>query len=108
MAKTGACQGVMTLNDGAAWRLTLVKGTDSRTKVGVEPLNALCGDRKIKSIEEDEVVKVYVLNTDTSPMKMRFTTTYMCDYFRPVDHASLRSIAGLPRYRDIREILSEK
>ena len=108
VAKTGACQGVMTLNDGAAWRLTLVKGTDSRTKVGVEPLNALCGDREIKSIEEDEVVKVYVLNTDTSPMKMRFTTTYMCDYFRPVDHASLRSIAGLPRYRDIREILSEK
>ena len=41
-------------------------------------------------------------------MAARFATTYMCEYFRPLDHASLRTKGGLPRYRDVREVLAGK
>jgi hypothetical protein len=31
----------------------------------------------------------------------------MCDRFRPLDHASLRTGAGRPRHRDVRETLDK-
>ena len=57
---------------------------------------------ELKTVEEDGLVKVYVFCPDASPMSARFATTYQGEYFRPLDHASLRTKAGQPRYRDIR------
>ena len=58
--------------------------------------------RELKSVEEDGVLKVFILSPDATPMSARFATAYQCAYFRPLDHASLRTKAGQPRYRDVR------
>ena len=108
VAKTGACEGALSLDGGAAWRLSAVKGASGRTDFTAKPLNALCEGREIKSIEENGVLKVFVLCSDATPMTARFATAYMCDYFRPLDHASLRTKVGLPRHRDVRASLAAK
>ena len=58
--------------------------------------------------EEDGVAKVFFHCDDASPVEARFSTTYMCDRFRPIDHASLRDRKSNPRYRDVRESLTGK
>ena len=108
VAKTGACEGTLTLDGGAAWRLSVVKGPSGKVEFTTTPLNALCARREIKAVEEEEVLKVFILSPDAAPMAARFTTAYQCDYFRPLDHASLRTRtnAGQPRYRDVRAVVS--
>ena len=108
VAKTGACEGILTLDGGAAWRLSAAKGASGRTDFAAKPLNPLCEGREVRSVEEDGVLKVFVLCQDATPMSARFATEYMCDYFRPLDHASLRSKRGNSRHRDVRETLSAK
>ena len=107
VANTGACAATLTLGDGAAWRIKLLKGASGRREFAANPLNALCGSREIRMIEEDGVAKVFVRCDDASPVEARFTTTYMCDRFRPLDHASLRTSIGHPRWRDVRETLEK-
>lgn len=106
VAKTGACEGTLTLDGGAAWRLSAVKGAAGKSEFAATPLNPLCAGREIKSVEEDGVLKVFVLSPDATPMTARFATAYQCEYFRPLDHASLRTKAGHPRHRDVREALA--
>ena len=108
VAKTGSCEGVLTLDGGAAWRLAATKGAAGQVDFAATPLNALCEGREVKAVEEDGLLKVFVLCPDATPMSARFATTYMCDYFRPLDHASLRTKAGQPRHRDVREALAGK
>ena len=108
VAKTGACEGILTLDGGAAWRLSAAKGASGRTDFAAKPLNQLCEGREVRSVEEDGVLKVFVLCQDATPMSARFATEYMCDYFRPLDHASLRSKRGHSRHRDVRETLAAK
>ena len=108
VAKTGACEGVLTLDGGAAWRLSATKGASGRTDFAAKPLNPLCEGREVRSVEEDGILKVFVLCPDATPMSARFATEYMCDYFRPLDHASLRSKRGHSRHRDVRETLAAK
>ena len=108
VAQTGACGGTLTLDGGAAWRIAAVKGAGGRVDFEATPLNALCEGREVGSVEEDGVLKVFVRCPDAAPMSVRFATTYMCEYFRPLDHASLRTKAGLPRYRDVRETLAAR
>ena len=108
VAKTGACEGFLTLDGGAAWRLSATKGASGCVAFAAAPLNALCEGREVKAIEEDGVLKVFVLCPDATPVAARFATTYQCEYFRPLDHASLRTKAGNPRHRDVREALSGK
>ena len=108
VAKTGACEGVLTLDGGAAWRLSAVKGAAGKTEFAAAPLNALCAGREVRAVEEDGVLKAFVSCPDATPMAARFVTAYMCDYFRPLDHASLRTKEGQPRHRDVRETLSGK
>ncbi len=60
VADTGVCAATLTLGDGAAWRIELLKGASGRTEFAVKPLNALCGAREIRMIEEDDVAKVFV------------------------------------------------
>ena len=101
VAKTGACEGVLTLDCGAAWRLSFSKGADGKAKAAMAPLNELCRGREVATDEKDGIMKVYVLCRDATPFSARFKTTYMCDYFRPLDHASLRTRGGLTRYREV-------
>ena len=108
VAKTGACEGILTLDGGAAWRLSAAKGASGRTDFAAKPLNPLCEGREVRSVEEDGILKVFVLCQDATPMSARFATEYMCDYFRPLDHASLRSKRGNSRHRDVRETLAAK
>ena len=105
VAKTGACEGTLTLDGGAAWRLSAVKGAAGRTDFAATPLNALCESREVKAIEENGILKVFILCADATPISARFATTYQCEYFRPLDHASLRTKSGQPRHRDVRETL---
>ena len=91
VAKTGACEGTLTLDSGAAWRISAVKGPSGKVEFTSTPLNALCERREIKAIEEEEVLKVFILSPDAVQMSARFATAYQCDYFRPIDHASLRT-----------------
>ena len=107
VAKTGSCVGVLTLDDGASWRLSFAKGTDGRTGMSVAPLNAMCDGRKIAGIEERGIFKVYVCCRDEEPVSARFVTESMCDRFRPLDHGSLRARSGAPRWRDVRETLPQ-
>ena len=105
VAKTGACAAILTLDGGAAWRIGVLKGESGKVEFAAKPMNALCGAREIRMIEEDGVAKVFVRCDDASPVEARFTTTYMTERLRPLDHASLRTTAGRPRYRDVRETL---
>ena len=107
VAKTGACEGTLTLDGGAAWRLSAVKGASGKTEFTATPLNALCAGREIKTVEEDGILKVFIYCSDATPVSARFATSYMCEYFRPLDHASLRTKAGQPRHRDVRAALGE-
>ena len=79
-----------------------------RTDFAAKPLNPLCEGREVRAVEEDGVLKVFVLCQDATPMSARFATEYMCDYFRPLDHASLRDKRGHSRHRDVRESLAAK
>ena len=107
-AKTGACEGTLTLDGGAAWRLSAVKGATGKTDFTASPRNALCEGREVKALEEDGILKVFVLCPDATPMSARFAAAYMCEYFRPLDHASLRTKAGHPRHRDVRATWTAK
>ena len=102
-ARTGSCAGVLALGDGAAWRVTFVKETEGMTEVGVVSLNKLCAAHKVKTSEREGVVKAYVLNETAAEMSVRFTTIYMGDRFRPVDHGSLRTHG--PRKSRCHEVL---
>lgn len=107
VANTGVCAATLTLGDGAAWRIELLKGASGRTEFAAKPLNPLCGAREIRMVEEDGVAKVFIRCEDASPIEARFTTTYMTERLRPLDHASLRTSIGHPRWRDVRETLEK-
>ena len=79
-----------------------MKGASGKTEFTATPLNALCEGRAVKAVEEDGILKVFIFCLDATPMSARFTTSYQCEYFRPLDHASLRTKAGQPRHRDVR------
>lgn len=105
VAETGACAGVLTINDGAVWNIGVKRSASGKMDFAAKPLNSLCGYHEVKMVEEDGVAKVFVRSEDAAPMRVRFSTTYMCDRFRPLDHASLKDRCGAPRYRDVRETL---
>ena len=105
VANTGVCAATLTLGGGAAWRIGVLKGESGKVEFAAKPLNPLCGAREIRMVEEDGVAKVFVRCEDASPIEARFTTTYMTERLRPLDHASLRDRQGNPRYRDVRESL---
>ena len=107
VAKTGACAAILTLGDGAAWRIGVLKGESGKVEFSAKPLNPLCGAREIAMVEEDGVAKVFVRCDDASPVDARFATTYMTERLRPLDHASLRTCAGRQRYRNVRETLDK-
>jgi hypothetical protein len=108
VAKTGSCAAGLTLDDGAAWRIGVLKGESGKLEFAVKPLNMLCGTREIAMVEEDGVAKVFIRCDNASPIEARFSTTYMCERFRPIDHASLRDFNKRSRYRDVRESLAGK
>ena len=105
VAKTGSCAAILSLGDGAAWRIGVLKGDSCKVEFSAKPLNPLCGTREIAMVEEEGVAKVFIRCDTATPIEARFATTCMCDRFRPLDHSSLRDKNKRPRYRDVRERL---
>ncbi|MCQ2394831.1 MAG: glycoside hydrolase family 55 protein [Kiritimatiellae bacterium] len=101
VAKTGACQCHVACDDGATWRVDVVRGRDGKTVPAVTPLNALCAVRELKVHVEGDHVKVFVRSEGTAPWTARVTTTFMGDDFRPLDHGSLRTKNGRSRFHEV-------
>jgi hypothetical protein len=108
VAKTGSCAAILVLDSGAAWRIAIAKGKSGKVEFSAEPVNSLCGERELCMVEEDGIAKVFVRCDDSSPIEARFSTTFMCDNFRPLDHSSLRDRQGNLRCRDVRKSLGRK
>jgi hypothetical protein len=106
VAKTGACEGILTLGDGAAWRLTFVKDASGAVEKTVSPLNKLCNTHEIKMQDKDaKTICVFVKNDSDEELSGRFVTTYMGDYFRPLDYSLIRSRGGWERAQQVMEKL---
>ena len=88
-------------NDGSA-DISEIVNAASKTKTEFRALNRLCRKHQVKAVEEFETIRIFVLNESAEPTRMRFMTEYMGDYFRPVDHGTLRTIDGQVRYREVR------
>ena len=58
VASTGACEGLLTLDGGAAWRVAATKVEAGRVDFTATPVNALCRGRDVKAVEEDGDLKV--------------------------------------------------
>jgi len=106
-APTGSCSAELSLDDGAAWKLSLVKGADGKVEFSVKTENALCGSRTVRRVDEDGLVKLFLSNPSGKPFKARFVTRRMNDRFRPLDHGALLDYNGRARYRDVRATPTE-
>lgn len=101
VAKTGACEGVLTLESGAAFKVTVVKGADGAVEKTAQPLNRLCDGIEVRLTEDSGMVRVYVRN-DGGELSGRFVTSYMGAYFRPLDYSLLRWRGGGERGLEVR------
>lgn len=101
VAETGACEGILTLDDGAAFKIALAKDKSGTVEKTNTPLNKLCQGHELKFIEEPGLVKIYVKSPQKAPLRARFDTTYMGNYFRPLDYSLLRTRGGSERYREV-------
>lgn len=90
-APTGACEGALTLGDGAAWKVACVKTAGKEPETTFTPLNDICSSHQVRAAEKDGVVRILVFNSGADELKVRFTTAYMGERFRPLDHGTLRS-----------------
>ncbi len=100
-APTGSCTAEISLDDGAAWTVSLVKDAAGKVAFEAKPENALCGARDVRRVDADGLVKLYLSNPSGRPFKAHFATRRMCDRFRPLDHGALRDYASKARYRDV-------
>ena len=101
VAKTGACQALLARDDGAAWSIGVVRGKDGVTDVSVRAINGLGKEGDVRTAVNGDHVKVFVCASENPTWTARFTTKCMGDYFRPVDHGSLRNYDGAVRYREV-------
>ena len=101
---TGFCAARLTMDDGAAWRMDVLKGKDGKVVFTYKAGNALCGERRLVAREDDGMLRIYVESQTEKPWKAKFTTLEMCERFRPVDHANLVTHGYAPRYREVRPL----
>ncbi len=103
-AATGACRAVLVRDNGAVWQIDVVKDATGKVSFTTQPQNVLCEGYQIKTREVNGVLRVYLSNPQATPFSARWTTSFMGDYFRPLDHASLRGHNGKPRYHEVLEL----
>lgn len=101
MAPSGSVQADLSLDNGAAWQVNVLKTADGKKKVKFEPQNELCKPYKLKYTEKNGLVKIFVLTLDDKLIKVRFTTRSMCPYFRPADYSSLRTLGYQECYYEV-------
>lgn len=101
-AKSGSCEAKIVRDDGAAWRVGVVKAATGTRDVRAKAVNALGADDEVKLVAAGDHVKVYLkpAGNAAAPWTARFTTAHMNDRCRPVDHGSLRTHEGKVRYRE--------
>ena len=105
VSPTGACEGTLSLSDGAAFSLSFVKDASGAVHSEARPLNSLCTSHEVKFIQQDDMVSVYLRLDDATPVTARFTTSYMTDHFRPLDFKQIRDRANRERCREILQAL---
>ena len=99
--KSGSCEGTLTLDDGAAWTVSVLKLPDAAATLEVRPLNPLCAGRTFRAVPGDGTLKVFFRSG--APFSGRFVTTRMTSRVRPVDWGHLHTLDGKVRYRECRE-----
>lgn len=102
VAETGFAKAQLMRDDGAVWTLEFMKSKGCETKFGYRGESDLCGDIRLKAVEANGVMRVYLESRDAQAWSARFVTLSMGPRFRPLDHASLRGCRDFrPRYREI-------
>lgn len=102
VAETGSVKAQLMRDDGAVWTLEFLKTKGGETKFACKAENGLCGDSRLKAVEADGVMRVYLESRDAQAWSARFVTQSMGPRFRPLDHASLRGCRDFrPRYREV-------
>lgn len=100
-APTGACETTLTLSDGAAYKIAVIKDKTGQLEASATPLNKLCDGRPVRLRQRDGVVSVFVHSADAAPWSARLVTSYMNDACRPVNYAVLHTLSGHPRFREV-------
>ena len=100
-AKTGSCAAKLVRDDGAVWRVEVVKA-NGKVESCVKAANALAKETDAKAVVAGDHVKVFVRAPEAAEKDWtaRFTTETMGDRCRPLDHGSLRDFQGKVRYRE--------
>lgn len=99
VSPSGTVRARLSTDTGALWLLDITK-RDGQWKAKARAQNPTCKGYKLRYVEEDGLIKVYLVSPDNSPLKARFTTEAMAPYFRPVDYASLRRHDFSTRYAE--------
>ena len=82
------------------------KDADGVVEKTVAPLNKLCNTHEIKMQDKDaKTICVFVKSETEDELSGRFVTTYMGDYFRPLDYSLIRSRGGWERAQQVVEKL---
>lgn len=102
VAETGYAKARLMRDDGATWSLEFAKARGGAATFKYDAENDLCGETRLKAVEADGVMRVYLEGKDAQAWSARFVTEAMGPRFRPLDHASLRGrkVFG-PRYREV-------
>lgn len=101
VAPTGICEAKLVRDDGATWRVGVVKAADGKVSASVQSSGPLGSPADVQTVVEGNHVKVFLRPAEgKKDWTARFTTLTMGDYCRPVDHGSLRDMNGRVRYRE--------
>ena len=101
VAQTGSCEGLLSTEDGARWKVSAWRGADGVLRTKVEKDNELAPEDGVRAVVGTDHVKVYVRSLSAEPLIARFTTLAMGRRFRPVDHGHLRNYDGFSVYREV-------
>ena len=103
MAPQGTVTAHLSADNGAVWQIKVEKNKAGKVKVKFQPENRLCKDFKLKYMESDDMIRLFLLTPNNNPIKVRFTTEVMNPYFRPVDYGNLRRHDFSQCYRQVLE-----
>ena len=104
-ADQGYTEGVILLENGAKYRLQVVKKNGGKGVAEILPANPLATSVPfvIRPNEQEDSFTIYLKKTNETPETIRFTAESQCPRFRPVDFGILRSPCHEDRTREVLE-----
>lgn len=103
-AKQGYTEGVIQLENGAKYRLQVVKKNGRKAEAEILPANPLAMAEppfEIRQNKQKKMFSIYLKKETDTPETIRFTAESQCPEFRPVDFAILRSPVHEDRAHEI-------